>query len=622
MNLDKMKIKEIRELAKEKNIKNIHEYKKDQLISLLKEELNQEIINSLEKEETENDYKNETVTNLKKIAKKYKIKKTTKMKKQDLVDAIVQHEKQPNFIESDNLLVEESDDEKNYVNKLDKNKLDKIFVNLLEIGRGNKNFIQDVTVEIELSSIFGINYDKQYFILLEEWLVKRDVIIEYTSEEFMQQIIMLKGEDKEFLIDYNLESLTMGVEKRKNRDLVKQYLISVNDYPLLNKQKEMEYGKTILDTRELGEEASKKQKINAQKAREELQLSNKRLVISIAKKYINRGLDLIDLIHEGTIGLIRAIDKYDYRTGFKFSTYATWWVRQGITRAIADKSRMIRVPVHMVETINKVIKVQRELLQKYGQEPTYEQIGLSINPPMSEEQVEEIFKIARDPISLEMPVGEDNSSLESFIEDDKNEKQEKYSEKNELKDKILEIIDEIPTREGEVIKYRYGLYTLDTIILEKRSQELKLIIKNLKNNKLQFEDLEEKIINLESFNQKQKDKYSKRIEQSVDKYIVKKKQTANTLDTRVEKIEKNNMALNLIVSNALIYLEAIISQIDEEITVLSKINKLTGGVVKTLTLEEVGELFNVTRERIRQIESKGRRKLKSYAEKKRLDLYI
>lgn len=630
-------IKELRKIAKERGMKNINSYKKVDLISELKL-----MDKKVEKKIEKRNYKEMKIVDLKNIAREKGLTGFSKYNKDQLIaliknndrdtlgitgeDEQITEEVEIELVDPDEIIEDVVEKEVSYISRSDELKVDKIVATLIEIGKRNKNFVQDITVEAELSSEFGINYDKSLFLLIENNLLKRSVEIDYTSDDFAAEIQKIRMQDTELAIEYNFDNITLGVGKKQNNDLVRQYLSSINDYPLLTKEKELEYGKTILETKELGDQASKKEKKAAQYAREQLQLSNKRLVVSVAKKYVNRGLELIDLIHEGTIGLIRAIDKYDYKTGFKFSTYATWWVRQGITRAIADKSRVIRVPVHMVETINKVTKVQRELVQKLGQEPTYEQIGMATTPPMSSAQIEEIFKIARDPISLEMPVGEDNSSLEAFIEDDKNQRQEEYSEENELRNKILAIIDEIPDREGEVIKYRYGLYSLDTVELEKQLIELTKIAEGLENESILISELEESITSLEHVSERHKSKYQKRIKQNSERYINKYNQyltlVSNGDAKAEERIEKLTKQKDVVIETNLNYLKSIIANLKEEIDILHQIDKMTGGTIKPLTLEEVGELFAVTRERIRQIESKGRRKLKSYAEKERLDLYI
>lgn len=637
--LEKTAIKELRELARDNKIKNINSYKKKDLVLILSETLgivsHEEIISVLDNNISKSSYDDLSVHELRVKAEELGFTKVSKINKKELIDKLkeydAEHSPQPPVVEEE-IVIEELDDngrEKGveYLNKSDGNKIEKIAAAFVEEGKKNKGFVQDIAIEAELSQKFGINYDKNLFILVETLLTKKKIIVNFTSDSLLDEIAMIKGdENDELVLDFNIDSITGGVEKKQNNDLVKQYLSSINDYPLLSRDKEIEYGKIILEVRELEDKATPEQLKKAQEARDHLALSNKRLVVSVAKKYVNRGLDLIDLIHEGTIGLIRAIDKYDYQTGFKFSTYATWWVRQGITRAIADKSRVIRVPVHMVETINKVTKIQRELVQKLGQEPTYDQIGMQMSPIMSSRQIEEIFKIARDPISLEMPVGEEHSSLEAFIEDDKNQRQEEYSEENELKNKILDIIGEIPDREGEVIRFRYGLYSLETDRLIKQADEIEEVLNELRAENLTLDELVDQLGTLQYSTPNQISKYQKRVKQNIEKFTSKertlKKIEHKQDDLSLEKQEKLKQQMSHLYENNVNYLESNIEVIRNEVEILRKIDILTGGTVKPLTLEEVGELYNVTRERIRQIESKGRRKLKSYAEKERLDLYI
>jgi len=192
-----------------------------------------------------------------------------------------------------------------------------------------------------------------------------------------------------------------------------------------------------------------------QKVKQHLISANLRLVISIAKRYINRGLSFADLIQEGNIGLIKAVEKFEYKRGYKFSTYATWWIRQAITRAIADQARTIRIPVHMIETINKIVKVTRYYVQEYGQEPTLDEIASRIDMPLI--KIKEVLKIAQEPISLEAPVGDDDSKLGDFIEDKNFLTPEQAAFKQGLKQKIKDLLGELTTRETEVLTLRFGL---------------------------------------------------------------------------------------------------------------------------------------------------------------------
>lgn len=225
-------------------------------------------------------------------------------------------------------------------------------------------------------------------------------------------------------------------------DSVKMYLKDIGRVPLLSSQDELALAERMSN----GDEEAKKQLINA----------NLRLVVSIAKRYVGRGMQFLDLIQEGNLGLMKAVEKFDYTKGFKFSTYATWWIRQAITRSLADQARTIRIPVHMVETINKLTKVSRMLLQKYGRDPTQSEIAQAMGIP--ESKVVEIQKIAHDPVSLETPIGEeDDSHLGDFIEDKSTASQIEVAEMKERKELIDEILRGLAPREQAVLVLRYGL---------------------------------------------------------------------------------------------------------------------------------------------------------------------
>ena len=225
-------------------------------------------------------------------------------------------------------------------------------------------------------------------------------------------------------------------------DPVRMYLREIGKIPLLSYEKELELAKRILD----GDE----------EAKQELAEANLRLVVSIAKKYVGRGMLFLDLIQEGNMGLIKAVEKFDYTKGFKFSTYATWWIRQAITRAIADQARTIRIPVHMVETINKLIRTSRHLLQQIGREPTPEEIAKEME--ISVEKVMEIQKIAQDPVSLETPIGEeDDSHLGDFIQDEDSPAPHDAASYTLLREQLEEVMGTLTPREAKVLKLRFGL---------------------------------------------------------------------------------------------------------------------------------------------------------------------
>lgn len=253
------------------------------------------------------------------------------------------------------------------------------------------------------------------------------------------------GEVDDVEADIDIEHLdaTLGGEVKIN-DSVKMYLKEIGNYPLLKPEEEPILAKKILE----GDEEAKQKLINA----------NLRLVVNIAKHYVGRGMLFLDLIQEGNLGLMKAVDKFDYEKGFKFSTYATWWIRQAITRAIADQARTIRIPVHMVETINKMTRVQRQLIQEYGREPTAEEISAAMGGELTPKRIREIQRIALEPVSLETPIGEeDDSHLGDFLEDKESESPVDFTSNQLLREELEKILSELSPREELVIKLRYGL---------------------------------------------------------------------------------------------------------------------------------------------------------------------
>lgn len=257
------------------------------------------------------------------------------------------------------------------------------------------------------------------------------------DEEDLEKL-MKKGQEEE-TFDLNDLSVPPGV---KINDPVRMYLKEIGRVDLLSADEEIALAKRIED----GDEEAKKRLAEA----------NLRLVVSIAKRYVGRGMLFLDLIQEGNMGLIKAVEKFDFRKGFKFSTYATWWIRQAITRAIADQARTIRIPVHMVETINKLIRVQRQLLQDLGREPSPEEIGEEMELPA--EKVREILKIAQEPVSLETPIGEeDDSHLGDFIEDSDAQSPSDHAAYELLKEQLEDVLDTLTDREENVLRLRFGL---------------------------------------------------------------------------------------------------------------------------------------------------------------------
>ena len=254
------------------------------------------------------------------------------------------------------------------------------------------------------------------------------------------------GVEEEDDADIDVENIDLSIPEGVSiEDPVRMYLKEIGKVPLLTADDEIELSKQM----EMGGEIGKK-------AQQRLAEANLRLVVSIAKRYVGRGMLFLDLIQEGNLGLIKAVEKFDYRKGFKFSTYATWWIRQAITRAIADQARTIRIPVHMVETINKLIRVSRQLLQELGREPTPEEIAKEMN--MSVERVREILKISQEPVSLETPIGEEEDShLGDFIQDDNVPVPADAAAFTLLKEQLVEVLGTLTEREQKVLRLRFGL---------------------------------------------------------------------------------------------------------------------------------------------------------------------
>ena len=262
----------------------------------------------------------------------------------------------------------------------------------------------------------------------------------------------LKKED-----NVDMEKIDLSLPKGISiDDPVRMYLKEIGKIPLLKPHEEIEYAKRMLE----GDEVAKQRLVEA----------NLRLVVSIAKRYVGRGMLFLDLIQEGNLGLIKAVEKFDYERGFKFSTYATWWIRQAITRAIADQARTIRIPVHMVETINKLIRVSRQLLQELGRDPKPEEIAKEMD--MSVEKVREIMKIAQDPVSLETPIGEEEDShLGDFIQDDDSPAPHDSAAYTLLKEQLEEVMNTLTPREAKVLKLRFGLVDGKARTLEEVGKE-------------------------------------------------------------------------------------------------------------------------------------------------------
>ena len=265
-----------------------------------------------------------------------------------------------------------------------------------------------------------------------------DVLRISNDDDDIPDEIVMSDED-----DIDVEKIDLSVPDGISiEDPVRMYLKEIGKLPLLSAEEEVELAKRMAE----GDEEAKKRLAEA----------NLRLVVSIAKRYVGRGMQFLDLIQEGNLGLIKAVEKYDYRKGFKFSTYATWWIRQAITRAIADQARTIRIPVHMVETINKLVRVQRQLLQELGREPSPEEIAENMDIPV--ERVREIQKISQEPVSLETPIGEEEDShLGDFIQDDNVPVPAEAAASTLLKEQLVEVLGTLTEREQKVLRLRFGM---------------------------------------------------------------------------------------------------------------------------------------------------------------------
>ncbi len=291
-----------------------------------------------------------------------------------------------------------------------------------------------VTYEQLADQLKGLDVDSDTLDELYNFLVENDIDI--VSEDGSDD-----ASGEEITQDMSVENLTLSKDVKIN-DPVRMYLKEIGRINLLTSDEEFEYAKRA----EEGDEEAKRL----------LAESNLRLVVSIAKRYVGRGMLFLDLIQEGNIGLMKAVDKFDPTKGYKFSTYATWWIRQAITRAIADQARTIRVPVHMVETINKLARVQRQLTQELNREPTDEEIAKKLG--ITVEKVREVYKISQDPVSLETPIGEeDDSHLGDFIRDERTMGPEEYATVEMLKEELRGVLSTLTEREEKVLRLRFGL---------------------------------------------------------------------------------------------------------------------------------------------------------------------
>lgn len=319
----------------------------------------------------------------------------------------------------------------------------KTLLGLLDKAKTKKNVLEYNEISDAFAS-FELDEDKMDLIL--EFLEKNHVDImqngvkENDGEDLLidndDDVILAEAEEVELIDDVDV------LEGVSTEDPVRMYLKEIGNVPLLTTEQEVELARRV----ESGDEEAKKALTEA----------NLRLVVSIAKKYVGRGMPFLDLIQEGNMGLMKAVDKFDYTKGYKFSTYATWWIRQAITRGIADTGRTIRVPVHMVETINKTLRMTRTLLQELGREPTPEEVASRLNVPVT--RVREVLKISRDPVSLDTPIGEeDDSHLGDFIEDDSALSPADSAAFSMLRAELATALESLTDRERQVVRLRFGL---------------------------------------------------------------------------------------------------------------------------------------------------------------------
>ena len=314
--------------------------------------------------------------------------------------------------------------------------------NLVDMAKKNDNTLIDTEIVNYFVGKPDIELNTDMMTKIFDYLDEHHVAVLSETEEddeILDDMILEDAEDA----DIDIEKIDLSVPDGVSiEDPVRMYLKEIGKVPLLTAEEEIELAKRM----EAGDE----------KAKQKLAEANLRLVVSIAKRYVGRGMLFLDLIQEGNLGLIKAVEKFDYEKGYKFSTYATWWIRQAITRAIADQARTIRIPVHMVETINKLIRVSRQLLQELGREPLPEEIAERMG--ISVERVREILKISQEPVSLETPIGEEEDShLGDFIQDQNVPVPAEAAASNLLRDQLNEVLDTLTEREQKVLRLRFGM---------------------------------------------------------------------------------------------------------------------------------------------------------------------
>ncbi len=334
---------------------------------------------------------------------------------------------------------------------------------LIELGKKNGGSVTTADIAKYFTE------DKDEYDLIEKALTDAEIEITAVEEDIDDIEPVIIEEEEVDISDYDQLPSSVRVD-----DPVRMYLKEIGNIQLLTIEEETEYAQRVVEGREVREKLAKIEEegensvsqeeynrmqdiiFKADLAKDKLVDANLRLVVSIAKRYLGRGLQFLDLIQEGNMGLIKAVDKFDYNKGYKFSTYATWWIRQAITRAVADQARTIRIPVHMVETINKLVRTQRQLVQELSREPSQQEIADRMGIPV--EKVQQIQKIAQEPISLEQPVGEEeDSSLGDFVSDPHALDPYEYTAKMKLREELDEVLSTLTEREERVLRLRFGL---------------------------------------------------------------------------------------------------------------------------------------------------------------------
>jgi len=437
--VEEEKVKKTKTTAKAK------ENKKEVNKKEVKKEAKKESAKKVKKEEPKKEQKKETKKTEKKEPKKVEKEEPKKEAKKSKKRKIEEEAQEQVQIE----VKEEVNEEVKEEQKEEPKEKDKV-MDIIKTVK-NKGNITYGELASELGEVGPEEIDKVF-----EAFEEMGINVLKDDDDFLEPDL----EDLEDVEEIKLDDLeTTTLDGVNVDDPVRMYLREIGKIPLLSFDEELELAKRVLE--------------NDEEARQKLAESNLRLVVSIAKKYVGRGMLFLDLIQEGNMGLIKAVEKFDYTKGYKFSTYATWWIRQAITRAIADQARTIRIPVHMVETINKLIRTSRHLLQLLGREPTPEEIAEEMEIPV--EKVIEIQKIAQDPVSLETPIGEeDDSHLGDFIPDDESPAPHDSAAYTLLKEQLEEVMGTLTPREAKVLKLRFGLEDGKARTLEEVGREFQV----------------------------------------------------------------------------------------------------------------------------------------------------